>query len=183
MPKIGGIIHGRDLGKAGKYSAGKKVIYCKCPDCGRERWLTLRPQNASGYSRCQSCCGKEVSAKWLPHGRGENSPHWKGGKTLHHQGYVICWISEDSPYYPMATHRRWGGGTIFEHRLVIAQSLKRCLERQEHVHHINGIKSDNRLENLELISQSNHILYKSMCAHCPLRKEVKELKEKLRLKG
>ena len=178
MPKIGDITHGRDLGKIGKYISNRKFIYCICPDCSETRWLILRPKTAVGKSRCQRCCGKALnSARRLPHGRGEKSPHWKGGKRLHHQGYVEVWISEESPYYPMATHKRNGGGTIFEHRLIVAQSLGRCLTRQEHVHHRNGIKSDNRYpQNLELISPSTHMLYDKMCAHCKLRKEIRMLK-------
>lgn len=49
---------------------------------------------------------------------------------------------------------KWG--YILEHRLIMEQHIGRYLETNEHVHHINGIRTDNRLENLILIKSSQH---------------------------
>lgn len=65
---------------------------------------------------------------------------------IDYHGYVHVWIPPDNPYYPMS-QRGW----IAEHRYVMAICMGRCLATRELVHHINGIKTDNRVNNLKLI--------------------------------
>lgn len=59
-------------------------------------------------------------------------------------GYIVAY-APDSPYAGK-------GGFIPEHRLVMAEHLGRSLKPHETVHHKNGVRDDNRLENLELWS-------------------------------
>ncbi len=78
----------------------------------------------------------------------ENSAHWKGGRCLK-DGYVFILKKE----HPFCNQR----GYMREHRLVMEEYIGRYLEKKEIVHHKNGIKNDNRIENLELLnSQSDH---------------------------
>jgi hypothetical protein len=65
------------------------------------------------------------------------------------------WISHGYVYVPVARDERWlsqGERRIAEHRLVMARSLGRPLYEDEVVHHVNGDRTDNRRENLELWS-------------------------------
>lgn len=49
------------------------------------------------------------------------------------------------------------GKTRDEHRVIIEKAIGRTLSNNEVVHHINGEKKDNRIENLEILSKSEHI--------------------------
>lgn len=78
----------------------------------------------------------------------EKNPRWKGGRTIRN-GYIYLLM----PKHPFCDTL----GYYAEHRFVIEQKLKRFLKSNEHTHHINGIKNDNRIENLMLfISNSAH---------------------------
>ena len=56
----------------------------------------------------------------------------------------------------MVTHSNKQSGLVLEHRLIMAEYLGRTLNKDEVVHHINGIKSDNRVCNLKVLKQNKH---------------------------
>jgi hypothetical protein len=83
-----------------------------------------------------------------PGGKGKRHGSWKGGRILTGDGYIRAWVAPDDPMHTMC--RPSDGHYVLEHRLVMARHLERPLEPYETVHHINGDRADNQLENLQL---------------------------------
>ena len=89
--------------------------------------------------------------------KGRRSFNWKGGRIKDRLGYIQIW----KPEHPNAKM----AGYIHEHRLVMSQYLNRPLKTTEHVHHKNGLKDDNRVDNLEIVIKKNH-KGELICPHC-----------------
>jgi len=74
--------------------------------------------------------------------KGKEHWNWKGGKMKSIYGYNLIYC----PEHPYAK-----SNYVFEHRLVIECEIGRFLKPEEIVHHINKIKTDNRIKNLMLL--------------------------------
>lgn len=83
---------------------------------------------------------------------GHRSHFWKGGRFKHPNGYILVRLTPDHPYYCMADIHH----LVPEHRLIMAEHIGRPLRENEIVHHKNGVKDDNQIENLELLARSRH---------------------------
>lgn len=68
-------------------------------------------------------------------------------------------------------------GWQYEHRIVAEQTIGRYLESSEHVHHINGIKDDNRPENLAVMDGIDHAKLSSQDYRDFIDRELAELAE------
>ncbi len=174
MPSIGEIKKGNEIG----YKHNVKHIWAACEICGKERWV-IYLHGLPKEKRCLQCAVRteehrqklrvaslghrpspEAREKMSISKRGEKGHNWKGGRIGDGHGYIYIWVTPESPFFSMGAmtskKRRHWGAYIREHRLVIAQHLGRCLRKGEIVHHLNGIRDDNRRENLALVSMNSH---------------------------
>ncbi len=143
MPEIGSIQKARELNKPGS----GKYIWHSCDDCGKERWVQLL-KGEPANPHCQSCSNRKARTGKS----GSASSSWKGGRAKSGEGYIKIKLPPDDFFHSMANL----AGYVFEHRLVMAKSLGRNLHSWEIVHHKNHIRDDNRIENLQLVSEGQH---------------------------
>jgi len=137
---IGEIRRARDIGYTGR-DGFNKFIWHACVKCGKERWVRIIKDNPKNL-RCHKCSLKG------------NGNRWKGGRTKTQDGYIQIKLQPDDFFYSMAQKT----GYVFEHRLVVAKALGRCLQSWEIVHHKRGFaKDDNRYpETLQLVTDDRH---------------------------
>lgn len=147
-------------------STKRLFVNVECPRCGERhttRWDHIKnKENAdSRYLPCMSCCQiKDV-------GRPDK------------RGYIVR-------HYRSFPKEKWGilkkmcksNGQLKEHRAIMAIKIGRPLLPHEIVHHINGVRDDNRPENLEIFSTTN-VYNKHHC--CGIR-EIEVVEENKRLR-
>lgn len=146
-PSIGAVTIGTEIGLRSR----GRFVWSACPQCRAERWIGRNQVTKI----CMSCAAANR------HLVGEKNPRWNGGIRQGNDGYRYITVYDSHPFIEMAgkvlVHGKYRY-YIAEHRLVLAQHLNRSLNPWEIVHHINGIKDDNRIENLVLLkSKQEHL--------------------------
>jgi len=110
--------------------------HLRCPSCRRQASHEVCACGAPKQRESSTCRGCQATS-------GELNGNWRGGRTMHKAGYVMRRV----PGHPRSSART---PYVFEHILVMEDILGRNLLEGETVHHINGVKDDNRPDNLEL---------------------------------
>lgn len=108
--------------------------------------------------KSQSFCSHSCSFKYHQKGAG-NSAYKRGWYLLDGYRYVLVGIKKYQA----------------EHRLVMERLLGRKLGKKEVVHHKNGIKTDNRIENLEVMNISDHISLENRLTPGNRHKRIRDL--------
>jgi len=132
----------------------------ECEFC--KEWFLL-PANRKDRRYCsRKCSGDGFNRDNPDFFKKENNGHWNGGKFINKNGYVMI-HAIDHPACQGNTRKY-----VLEHRLVMEKHLGRYLESTETVHHINGKRDDNRLENLELWTKPQPYGVRAKdTKHCP----------------
>src|SRR6187431_2386826 len=113
-----------------------EFIYCAC-GCGFTR---------SKYDRAGNIRKFIPGHNFIPK-YGPDHPKYKGG-SIGSKSYVIVFDRN----HPLADKKH----RIQQHRIVMEKYIGRYLRKDEVVHHINENKKDNRIENLQLMTRSEH---------------------------
>lgn len=102
--------------------------------------------NLEGKKLCLCGCGLETKFMYKRghNHKGQGNHFWRGGIIKCVKGYRL-----------IRTENRY----VYEHRLVMEKMLGRPLLSNEVVHHINGDKTDNRPDNLQLMSIPEHVSF------------------------
>lgn len=126
------------------YATGPRVkrIYRKCLHCGEDFPINGRSEKGSWRDKAKKFCDQECWVAWKRANGGPRSVPigtlYAGGNT----GYIVQKVAI--------------GKWRLQHVVIMEEFIGRKLLRSELIHHRNGNKKDNRIENLQVMTRSEH---------------------------
>lgn len=139
-----------DCAVCGKVLVAKQAVYCSreciavgrttleerpCESCGKP--MKVQPHQFGKRRACSRACNDDLKRIKGP-----------GARLRLATGYI-------SVYYPSHPNAM-KDGRVLEHRLVMEKHIGRYLRRDEEINHINHVRDDNRIENLEIVGRGQH---------------------------
>lgn len=112
----------------------------------RKRYLEKKKVEKYG----PAAAGVNMTGRHGNHARGPANGRWNDERMISSHGYVLVRVGKGHPL-------GFGNGYAYEHDLVMVAFLGRRLAPDEVVHHKDENKTDNRIENLELLTGSEHM--------------------------
>ena len=154
-------------------SSGKKNYVC--PDCQPIHDKLVQHESYIRHKHPCVSCGKSCSSHAIlckpcriKQNRGRNSYAFRGNPIKTRQGYIFISVPEH-PFRP-------SNGKVAQHRLIMEKAIGRYLASDEIVHHLNGIRHDNRLGNLVITKCHSHSSWTFIKA---LQKRIRDLEVRL----
>lgn len=133
------------LGKVFKTQKDKILYHYRCDNCGDEFTRSTKPRTATNVHACSKCphqsIGQQQAAKIA-----RTKAEIRGRKF--DRGYPEIWVGSEYPYRPAS----W----VREHIVVMERHIGRKMPKGKVVHHIDGSKTNNNLDNLLLCSIAEH---------------------------
>ena len=137
-----------DCSTIGRGLSSRRRVERSCKGCGKKFEVPRCRTERSGRGNVSSFCSKQCHYDW-------RDPLLDGKKSLTAQGYVVvtCY-NHPSVQERLKNNPKCRNYGVKEHRLVMEKHIGRHLLPYENIHHKNGIRNDNRIENLELWAKS-----------------------------
>ena len=156
-----------------RWSRYNKLPNCECVVCHRKMYLRpSRLQRVKNGITCSKECAYILKSNYSSGKNnhqfgltGDKNSSFKGKETISNLGYVL----EYAPGHPFPHDKSVKGNRVLQHRLMVERNYERFdlkyfteidgikyLKPDYIVHHINGIKTDNRVENLQILTKSEH---------------------------
>lgn len=156
-----------------QWSKWNKTPNCECSVCGKKMYIKAsKLKKVKNGITCSKECANKLKSKYMSGEKnhqfgliGDKNASFAGNTIISNYGYIL----EYCPGHPYPHDRSNNTTRVFQHRLVIERNSERfnnkyfeiingwkVLKPIYCIHHLNGNKIDNRLENLKITTKSEH---------------------------